>query len=196
MKDAAIWRQAIAPVFDALPPQALERLANAPRVFVVPHEFLWRVPFEALPIGDEYLGQRAAVTYLSSLSARLGAGGADAGPVIPLVAIGAPDIAPAMSLQLAQSAPDWTIRSADAATRELDAVSAGRDSEHVVRLSGATARKSAVRESLSGAGVDPLRDAVPPVTRQRLVLVHASDAAVRRAAAGRIRCGRYDVRFA
>jgi len=153
LKDAAIWRQAIAPVFDALPPQALERLANAPRVFVVPHEFLWRVPFEALPIGDEYLGQRAAVTYLSSLSARLGAGGADAGPVIPLVAIGAPDIAPAMSLQLAQSAPDWTIRSADAATRELDAVSAGRDSEHVVRLSGATARKSAVRESLSGAGV-------------------------------------------
>ena len=153
LKDAGLWRQAIALVVDAIPAEAFDRLARAPRVFVVPHEFLWRVPFEALPIGDEYLGGRAAVTYLSSLSARLRSTADHVGPLDPLVAVGAPDVAPAMSTQVAQTAPDWTIRSADAATRELSAVSAGRDSGRIVRLSGPAATKRAVRDSLPGAGV-------------------------------------------
>src|SRR3954471_13068992 len=126
LKDGALWRQAIAPVLDAVPPDALDRLARAPHVFVVPDEFIWRVPFEALPIGDDYLGGRAAVTYLSSITARLRSVAAPAGPPNPLVAIGAPEIAPAMSTQLARTAPDWTTRSADDATRELTAISAGR----------------------------------------------------------------------
>ena len=121
-------------------------------MFVLPHEFLWRVPFEALPVGEEYLGQRAAVYLCVALRAAR-SGGAAAGAAVLWSPSAHPTLRRPCRCSSAQTAPDWTIRPADAATRELDAVSAGRDSEHVVRLSGATATKSAVRDSLSGAGV-------------------------------------------
>ncbi|MEO7276252.1 MAG: CHAT domain-containing protein [Vicinamibacterales bacterium] len=153
LKDDTLWRAAIAPVLDAIPADALARLAQAPRVFVLPHELLWRVPFEALPVAGEYLGGRAAVTYLSSISARLRPEAVPSRAASPLVAIGSPEIAPALATQLAQTAPDWIIRSAEAASREIAAVSAGREVEAPVRLSGAAATKRAVRDSLAQAGV-------------------------------------------
>src|SRR6185295_4183816 len=74
LKDPAAWKKTSAPFVDALPDGTLERAARARRVLVIPHEMLWRLPFEALPAGTGYLGATAAFTYTPSVSSRLATG--------------------------------------------------------------------------------------------------------------------------
>ena len=58
-----------------------------------------------------------------------------------------------MASRLGQSAPDWTLRPAEAGQRELAALAAGRDAGDVIALSGVAATKSAAMERLAAAGV-------------------------------------------
>ena len=39
------------------------------RAILIPHEMLWRVPFEALPAGHGWLMDRVEVVYAASLEA-------------------------------------------------------------------------------------------------------------------------------
>ena len=85
LKDSAAWKKTSTPLVDALPAGVLERAARARRVLVIPHEMLWRLPFEALPAGTGYLGATAAFTYTPSVSSRLATGPLPAAPQIPEV---------------------------------------------------------------------------------------------------------------
>ena len=80
LKDSAAWKKTSTPLVDALPAGVLERAARARRVLVIPHEMLWRLPFEALPAGAGYLGATAAFTYTPSVSSRLATGPLPAAP--------------------------------------------------------------------------------------------------------------------
>ncbi|MGH9409431.1 MAG: tetratricopeptide repeat protein, partial [Vicinamibacterales bacterium] len=64
------WRTRAAPIETMVLPAAVSgRLAPAGRlVVVVPDGSLWRIPFEALPIGADDLAARAVVVYATSLT--------------------------------------------------------------------------------------------------------------------------------
>jgi tetratricopeptide (TPR) repeat protein len=157
LKDAAAWKKASTPLLAALPPGTMERAAGARRVIVIPHEMLWRVPFEALPLGETYLGAKTTLTYAASLSSlrssRSRATAPDAEASGQLLAVAAPTLPASVTTHISQTAPDWVIRSADSATRETKLATADRDPSTAVVLDGAAATKSAVREGLARANV-------------------------------------------
>ena len=74
LKDPAAWKKTSTPFVDALPDGALERAARARRVLVIPHEMLWRLPFQALPAGKQHSWATAAFIYTPSVSSRLATG--------------------------------------------------------------------------------------------------------------------------
>ena len=51
-----------------LPAPVAGRLDAARQVTIVPHEILWRVPFQALPSGDGYLADHADVVVAGSVA--------------------------------------------------------------------------------------------------------------------------------
>ena len=51
LRDAAAWRKAALEITRLFPEQVLSALAGASRVIVFPHDVIWRIPFEALPLG-------------------------------------------------------------------------------------------------------------------------------------------------
>jgi tetratricopeptide (TPR) repeat protein len=157
LKDSAAWKKASAPLLAALPAGALERAALARRVFIVPHEMLWRVPFEALPVGDKYLGATTTLTYIASLSSLLSsrsrplATSAEASD--QWLAVAAPVLSALVTTHIAQTAPDWVIRPADSAAREAKLATADREPPAGVVLMGTAATKAGVREGLLRATV-------------------------------------------
>jgi CHAT domain-containing protein len=156
LKDAALWKKASASLVAALPAGVLERAGRAGRVVVVPCDMLWRVPFEALPIAEGYLGDAVALTYLPSISSGMAAvvGAAPAGDRPDrFVAVAAPALPAALTSYLAQTAPDWIIRPAESAEREAKLSAGDHAAEASALLTGASATKAAARETLASAGV-------------------------------------------
>ena len=122
-----------------------------------PHEMLWRVPFEALPIGERYLGAMTSLSYASSLTTRLMSGAtAEARPSEPpavFAAVAAPVLPASLTAHIAQTAPDWVVRPPASAEREAAAAAGAAPPAGTILLAGAAATKTAVREGLARAGV-------------------------------------------
>jgi tetratricopeptide (TPR) repeat protein len=152
LRDAAAWRKAALEITRLIPEQALTLLAGASRVIVFPHDVIWRIPFEALPIGAGYLGDRAQVILAGSREAFVRGGRVPQVPVKSLVAIGAPDLLPATTERLKQTAPGWALRSGDAASRETSALAAAYGEQATV-LSGPAATEAALRTNAAAASV-------------------------------------------
>ena len=68
IKDPSEWRTRAAPLAAALIAPIALRLADRDRIIVIPDDLLWKVPFEALPLGDGTLGARVRVGYATSLA--------------------------------------------------------------------------------------------------------------------------------
>jgi tetratricopeptide (TPR) repeat protein len=155
LKDPVAWKRVSAPIVDALPPGTLERIGQARHVVVIPHEMLWRLPFEALPAGERYAGATAAITYTASVSSRLAVGStapaSNAESSQRLLAVAAPVLPAALTTHIAQTAPDWSIRAPDAAEREAKLAAADREPSSAIVLTGAGATKASVREALAEA---------------------------------------------
>ena len=150
LRDVAEWRKAAFEVARLLPPDVMTLLASASRVVVAPHDVLWRVPFEALPIGDGYLGDRAQVSYMGSAAAALQAAGIDAAPVTTAFGIASPELATATTERLQQTAPGWLVRATDAAVKEAASAIDGYGEDGVV-LIGAAATEAAFRAKAPAA---------------------------------------------
>jgi tetratricopeptide (TPR) repeat protein len=152
LKDAAGWKRAAAE-FKIIPASIAERLDGATHVVVVPHDILWRVPFEALPVGQHYFADAAAISYASSVTALIRP------PVVTgeqsggLLAVASPEISAATRDRLAQTAPGWTLRSLELAEREVRAIADDLDSERVQLLTGAAATEAALRARLPESSV-------------------------------------------
>jgi tetratricopeptide (TPR) repeat protein len=68
LKDAVEWRQKATPISTALLDPIAGRLRDRDRVVIVPDDYLWKLPFEALPVGDADLSAQLRVTYATSLA--------------------------------------------------------------------------------------------------------------------------------
>ena len=152
LRDPALWRKTALEVSRLIPEDVASKLASATRVVVVPHDIMWRVPFEALPIGDGYLGDRAQVIHAGSHAAILRAGGAKPASLKTLLAVSAPELAPAARERLHQTAPGWVLRGAEAGVRETAAFAPLYEEDGTV-LSGQAATEAAVRARAQDASI-------------------------------------------
>jgi CHAT domain-containing protein len=158
VRDAAAWRKAAL----ELVPGLGATFGTATRAIVVPHEVLWRVPFEALPSESGYLADATSIVYAPSVTALVRTPAAEppgiaaspdgVAPRLRVVAAAAPELAAPVIEELARTAPGWTIRSMATAEQELAAVATGaEDRVHAIR--GADATEAALRERLPQADV-------------------------------------------
>jgi tetratricopeptide (TPR) repeat protein/CHAT domain-containing protein len=152
LRDAVAWRKAASEITRLLPESVLPLLAGASKVIVFPHDVIWRVPFEALPLGDGYLGDRAQVVLAGSRQSIVRAAATAQLPVQTLVAVGAPDLMPATMERLKQTAPGWALRAADASNREASALALNYGEQAVV-LAGSSATEAALRSNAASASV-------------------------------------------
>jgi tetratricopeptide (TPR) repeat protein/CHAT domain-containing protein len=150
LRDVKAWRLAGLELIPGLSAS----LANARRAIVIPHEILWRVPFEALPAETGYLADSTTIVYAPSVTAlaaiprRVGEPAA-----LDLLAVSAPALPPEMTDQLAQTAPDWTVRTPASAEGELRAIVEGADPARVGVVESAAATEATLRERLPTASV-------------------------------------------
>jgi tetratricopeptide (TPR) repeat protein len=148
--DVRAWRLAALELIPGLSAS----LANARRTIVIPHEILWRVPFEALPAETGYLADRTTIVYATSATV-LGAIPRQVGEpaTLDLLAASAPALPPEMSDQIAQTAPDWTVRTPASAEGELRAIVEGADPARIGVVESAAATEATLRERLPAASV-------------------------------------------
>ena len=69
--DGTAWRKSVSALTALFPAALTDLLTAASRVAIVPHEVLWRVPFDALPAGDGYLGDRQHIVVVGGSAAML-----------------------------------------------------------------------------------------------------------------------------
>ena len=149
-RDAIAWRKAAL----ELVPGLAATFGRAARAIVVPHEVLWRVPFEALPTENGYVADTTVITYAPSVTSLVRAPAVErpAAPG-PLAVVAAPELAPAVLDEIRRTAPGWAIRSPASAEQERDAIVRDLDAESAQTLSGAGATEIAVAERAASADV-------------------------------------------
>jgi len=150
MSAAPMWKL----LGNELIPGLTASFAGATRAIVVPHEVLWRVPFEALPTEAGAVDDTCSITYAPSLTAIVTA---ETSPVssprlslVPdsVVAVPSPTLPPAVIEGIARTAPGWTLRTTDDSREELKVVGAAIDAEHSLVIAPEHATEALVRERL------------------------------------------------
>ena len=156
LKDPVEWRKKAVPIAAALLDPIADRLRDRDRVVIVPDDVLWKVLFEALPVGESDLSSRARVTYATSL-ATLAAERAipDAPPQPGHVAagiVGAPAIPAAIRAQVALTSQGW--KEPDAAASLAAAGEAAKPyGDAATAKTAADATEAAVRALLDSSDV-------------------------------------------
>ena len=155
------WRAASKEVFSILPRDIVDELAAAMSIVVVPDDTLWRIPFEALTIGDAYLADSATVTYATSLTAAVSPPAASIPATLSRIAAVAAPVLPAPLVEdLKATAPTWTLRLPDAASLEVATIKSMRKPDAPdTLLTGEAATKTAAIAAASNA--DALHIAAP-----------------------------------
>jgi len=150
MKDPARWRKAAL----ELVPGLSATIGSATRAIVIAHEVLWRVPFEALPTDSGDLSDSTTVVYAPSVTALVARSQGAAQPAtVELMAVSAP-VLPAQAVeQLAQTAPDWVIRTPASADAEVKAVLEGTDPSRATAIDSTATTEAMVRDRLPSAAV-------------------------------------------
>jgi tetratricopeptide (TPR) repeat protein/CHAT domain-containing protein len=151
LEDPAAWKKAASELIALLPEALVTRLDAASHVAIVPHEVLWRVPFQALPSGDGYLADHATVVIAGSVAMLRRAADREPAAGGSVLMVGAPQVEQPRIDRLKQVAPAWTLRAAEDARSEVDAGS-GAYSDGKDVLLGSAATERAVREALPRAG--------------------------------------------
>ncbi len=151
LADDEAWRRAVANLVKLLPAHVVSQLASATRIIVIPDDMLWRLPFEALPLENAYLADRATVTYSPSITTMVRAP-QSAGPQQPfqVLVASAPEIPRSVVDTLALTAPSWTLRPADSAEQEAARIATALPEDSNVLLKAA-ATEEGVRASAAAA---------------------------------------------
>lgn len=148
LQDPVAWRNEAGRFVALLPDGLGVRLRRASRVLLVPHDILWRIPFEALPQGDGYLADAAGIAYATSLAARLRVPDVERPAPAALLAI-APSLDDAVRQAIGRIAPGWTLAESDTLDHEAAAATGNTG---LRPLSGVAATEAAVRAGAAAAG--------------------------------------------
>jgi len=152
LRDVALWRRASAELMKSIPEGAWSAMSDALKLVLVPDDVLWRVPFEALPVGDGFLADRTTVLYAGSATALAqGPSSPPEVPKSPMLAVSAPDISSSTRDRLQATAPGWALRPSDGAGAELEAIAAVFNDPPATVLSGSTATESGFRDGAEKA---------------------------------------------
>ena len=187
LADDGLWRKEAHAISEVLLAPVLDQLATAKTVVIIPDDMLWRVPFEALPHGTSYLGDRVRVTYAPSVTAMVRERPEPGEPPAFRIAIVAGPSVPSVVVDsLKATAPTWTLRAPAAAIAQAARVEAVAGAEQVLLLAGDAATEEAVRGAAATASVlhlegpvrvnaasplfSPVLLAAPPVTSEAVPL--------------------------
>lgn len=154
LRDEKAWTKTA----NELIPGLTATLGRASRAIIIPHDVLWRVPFEALPTENGYLADTMSITYAPSATALVRAPQTTAAPEaaadrVELFAVGSPQLSPEVIQQTAQTAPGWALRPAEEANRELKAIGDGIAWEKSAVIEGRDATEGTLRQRASQASV-------------------------------------------
>ncbi len=146
------WRTLSTDLVKAIPPSVWTAMRASSDLVIVPDDVLWRVPFEALPAGDGWLGDRSTVTYAGSVTAMVRAPAiAEAPSTGALLAVGAPALPSSIRDRVAATAPGWTLRTPEVTEAELQHVTEPYTDPPAATLAGASATESALRAQAPAA---------------------------------------------
>jgi CHAT domain-containing protein/tetratricopeptide (TPR) repeat protein len=152
LQDVEAWRRAAADLLSAIPAPLWSDVSTASHVVIVPDGVLWRVPFEALPVGAGSLADATTVAYAGSVtSLTLPAPAREARAAVPLLAVGAPDLPAATRDRVNATAPGWALRAPEAADAEIRAVTQPFAGPPAAVLAGSAATEAALRAQAPGA---------------------------------------------
>ncbi len=153
-RDEQAWQRAASELIPGLS----ATFGAARRAIVIPHEVLWRVPFEALPTENGYLADTMSITYAPSVTALVRTASmppvtdAQAVPDARLVIAASPQLSPATIDRTTQTAPTWILRPTANSDQEVKALVEGA-ADAAVTMTGAAATEAALRERLPSASV-------------------------------------------
>ena len=152
--DATGWRKTASALTALLPAAVTSLLDAASHVAIVPHDVLWRIPFDALPSGDGYLADRAHLVVGGSAAMLSRATRSTSRGAGEVAAVGAPVLTAPRTDRLRQIAPGWLLRTEEDAVRELQVSSSSSDAARTTTvLTGPGATEPAVREAIARATV-------------------------------------------
>jgi CHAT domain-containing protein len=154
LRSLEAWRLASADLMTAIPEGALAAIAAAPRAIIAPDDVLWRVPFEALPVDAGFLSDRTTILFAGSATSLVRVPPAPASSsAVSMLAIGGPELSPAIRDRVQATAPGWTLRANESADAEMRTVGSVFDDPSPTILSGSGATESALRAQAGGAAV-------------------------------------------
>ena len=147
------WRKVSNELLQPIVAPLAKVVQDAKRLLLIPHEILWRVPFEALPAGSGFVGTDRSVSYAPSATALIRAPqpGEPTADVTGVLLAGAPDIAPALRDRIARVAPGWALRPPENADREMKAIAEVVEPARLTAIRGPEVPESAMRELLPSA---------------------------------------------
>jgi hypothetical protein len=152
LRDVNEWNGRSAPLAATLLAPVSARLVNRDRIVVLPDDLLWKVPFEALRVGETDLAAFASVTYATSFATWIQQAALSPTESGGLTAIAGPELSPALRAILALTLPGWTPPDPSSAIDQMNTIGAMYESRaHVT--SGAEATETVVRGAVDSAAV-------------------------------------------
>lgn len=156
LQDGAAWRKQSAPIAAALLAPLSARLDGREHCVIVPDDLLWKIPFEALPLGDGPLAATVRVTYATSLTTlalqRKIPASQPAGSEVTAAFVAAPEIPAPIRTQIGLTQPAWKEPDAAAARSAAEALGAAYADRGSIRAA-AEATEAAVRTVFEAADV-------------------------------------------
>ncbi|MBW8896111.1 MAG: CHAT domain-containing protein, partial [Acidobacteria bacterium] len=93
LRDLSQWKSAATDFVNAMSTSAFAVMAASTRIVLVPDDVLWRIPFEALPIDNGFLGDRTTIVYAGSATSLYTLPPVPAAAATPpVLAIASPDV--------------------------------------------------------------------------------------------------------
>jgi len=151
VREINAWQAASADLLKTIPPGAIAAMTGASKAIVIPDDVLWRVPFEALTVADGFLADRTSILYAGSATSLVRVPAPETSATVSAFAIGAPDVSSTIRDRVRMTAPNWSLRSSEAADAEIQLLVSIFDDPAIKVLSRAEATETAFRGEAAAA---------------------------------------------
>jgi tetratricopeptide (TPR) repeat protein len=153
LRDVATWQEASADLLTSMPEGAITAIASAPRAILVPDDVLWRVPFEALPLGEGFLADRTTILYAGSATSLVRVPPLPSAVTGTPIVVGPPQLTLTVRDRVRRNFPGWPLRSSDSADAEVHLLRGVFEDPPPTVLSGEEVTETALRRQAAAASV-------------------------------------------